>query len=64
MHTLVRANWGIVQRITVLLLIIYAEMILNCDCSISVQLIPNRSAKIWNNNEKSVTTVQNFVATV
>ena len=34
-------------------LIIYTEMILDCDWSISVQLIPNRSAK-------SVTRVQNL----
>ena len=29
-------------------LIIYKEMILDCDWSVSVQVIPNRSAKIWN----------------
>ena len=32
----------------IVILIIYIEMILNCDWSISVQLIPNRSAKICN----------------
>ena len=36
-------------------------MILDCDWSISVQLIPNRSAKICNNSAKSVPTVQNFI---
>ena len=30
--------------------IIYIEMILDCDWSMSVQLIPNRSAKIFNKN--------------
>ena len=43
-------------------------MILDCDWSISVQLIPNRSAKICNNSAKicnnsakTVTTVQNSI---
>ena len=51
--------------------IMYTEMILDCDWSISVQLIENRSpkicnksAKICNNSTKIVTTVQNFVANV
>ena len=35
-------------------------MILDCDWSISVQLIPNRSAKICNKSAKSVTGVQNL----
>ena len=41
-------------------IIIYTEMILDCDWSISVQLIPNRSAKICNKSAKSVTGVQNL----
>ena len=39
-------------------------MILDCDWSISVQLIPNKSAKILTRVQKSVTTVQNVVTTV
>ena len=43
---------------------IYTEMILDCDWSISVQLIPDRSRESVTRVQKSVTTVQNVVTTV
>ena len=36
----------------ILMLIIYSEMILDCDWSISVELIPNRSAKVCSKSAK------------
>ena len=46
------------------LLIIYTEMILDCDWSISVQFIPNRSEKSVTRVQKSVTRVQKSVTRV